>query len=176
MRLVCGWCGACGWCGGWCAVGVALATCKIPYIQRLVKIPLLLKKMSLLSYDVIKIILEIKYKNWLKEKKCVCGNDNFKECDIAECFACENNYCSNQPGYSSWVWECRDCYEWFCGKHDFYITPSYSKICVNCVGGAYEIPFHREILTVPKHHLLAIEIRHQRLFTPGSLVYNSPEY
>ena len=130
-----------------------------------------------LSYDVVKIILEIKYSNWLKEKQCVCGNHDFKECEIAECHGCINVYCRKQPGWENWMWECRDCYDWFCGKHDFYITPAYRKICIQCIGGLYEVPQDRQIPTVPEKqwdtYMTMIENEWKRAKPP---VYNSPEY
>ncbi len=94
---------------------------------------------SYLTYDVVKIILEIKYSNWLREKKCVCGYHDFKECEISQCFECTNTYCESQFGWDRWMWECFECEEWFCGNHLLFVSSDYKRRCERCVGHEYEI-------------------------------------
>lgn len=130
-----------------------------------------------LSYDVVKMILELKYKNWLKEKKCVCGHHDFKECDLAECHGCTSAYCRSQAGWDKWMWECRDCFDWFCGNHAFYITPAYRKICEACIGGLYEVPEQLWIEPVPEKQWGEYQKMYKTQWMSSQpAVYNSPEY
>lgn len=86
-----------------------------------------------LCYDVVKIILEIKYKNWVKEKKCLCGGEDFKVCHIIECYQCPRNYCLFQKGYEKWMWMCSYCRETFCGHHEFKQSRNREKFCSVCI-------------------------------------------
>jgi hypothetical protein len=88
--------------------------------------------MSYISYDVVKIILEIKYQNWVNEKSCVCGNEDFRNCIYTRCGICGVTHCTDQPGYSSWVWHCNFCVEFFCGAHRFSLDPFGKKVCIEC--------------------------------------------
>ncbi len=86
-----------------------------------------------LCYDVVRLILKIKYNNWLNLKRCLCGGDDYKECRIVECYDCELNYCLLQKNYYNWMWTCCSCGEIFCGKHKFHLTFNDEHYCLNCV-------------------------------------------
>lgn len=103
--------------------------------------------------ELFRDIMKIKNDTWIKLKTCVCGQPDFKECPIIECYGCDAVFCINQNGYHIWMWECKDCFEWFCGNHTFYITPTYYKICTSCCEGAYSVDTKYEIPTVPLAHL-----------------------
>lgn len=124
-----------------------------------------------ISYDVVKIILEIKYKNWLNEKKCICGNHDFKECDFVGCSCCSNNYCENQEGLDNWLWECQDCSYHYCGEHLFHINDDYQKICLKCNGRPVTKKAKYRLETVPEAHLLPIEGDCRHLCICGNLDY-----
>lgn len=82
-----------------------------------------------LCYDVVRIILKIKYQNWLNELKCLCGADDYRECSIVECYECNDMYCLLQTNFTCWMMECRFCEKFRCGKHDLYVD---NKFCQNC--------------------------------------------
>ena len=107
--------------------------------------------------ELMRHIMAIKYDNWQRLKKCVCGNHDFKACPIIECSACTSYYCAGQKGYSYWMWECRDCYDWFCGTHRFYITPTFSKICEACCKGAYIVAPKLKIMALPVGQVSILE-------------------
>lgn len=86
-----------------------------------------------LCYDVVKIILKIKYQNWLNELRCLCGSDDYRECAIIKCYECEDMYCLLQHNFISWMWECNFCGEFRCGKHGFYIDNKYCQNCYNLI-------------------------------------------
>ena len=119
-----------------------------------------LQKKMYLSYDVVKIILEIKYQNWINEKKCLCGSNDFKRCSIFECKLCDNNYCRKQIGYSNWIWECRSCYDWYCGDHSFRLiirNGEAAKVCDSCTfEKKYFIPKSKTIEKLSKQKLVAL--------------------
>lgn len=110
-----------------------------------------------LSYDVVKLILEIKYNNWIKEKECLCGSEDYKECDIIECYACPNNYCFNQEKFEQWIWQCWDCEEYFCGFHDFRMNRNRDRFCDSCIyPDSFEITLKNKLRRLPTRKVLAL--------------------
>ena len=111
-----------------------------------------------LCYDVVRIILKIKYNNWLNEKMCLCGGDDFKKCLIVECYDCPRNYCLNQKGYKNWMWKCSYCLETFCGYHDFKTSrrnnEKYCSICVR--DDVYEVQQEYEIPCLSDNKMLIL--------------------
>lgn len=110
-----------------------------------------------LSYDIVKIILEIKYNNWVIEKQCLCGEDDYKECDIIQCYACSNHYCLNQKEFSRWIWQCFECREYYCGYHEFRMNIDRYKYCDNCIyPDCFQIAIKNEIHRLPLRKVIAL--------------------
>jgi hypothetical protein len=81
----------------------------------------------------VKIILEIKFKNWCELKKCICGGADFKNCNPVECADCEDVYCKNQKGIKEWVWDCSNCWGSYCGEHEFKVDRIGKRVCFYCI-------------------------------------------
>ena len=127
-----------------------------------------------LSYDVVKFILEIKYKNWINEKMCLCGGDDYKTCDIVECYSCPKNYCLHQKGFNAWVWACHECHEYHCGNHTFRMNFVGDKFCNNCISPEnFEMAPRKKIKCLPTHKLIALHINRTKQINPPP---ESPEY
>ena len=86
-----------------------------------------------LCYDVVRIILKIKYNNWCLLKKCICGYEDFKKCSTVECEECNAIHCSNHPDFKSWFWYCSMCSNNYCGFHRFRLDKHYQKYCNSCI-------------------------------------------
>lgn len=86
-----------------------------------------------LCYDVVKMILKIKYLNWCKLKMCICGGDDFKTCWTFKCKECNDVYCNKQDNLKDWVWYCTICEERYCGLHEFKLDRLARKTCFFCI-------------------------------------------
>lgn len=98
--------------------------------------------MGYLCYDVVRLILKIKYENWCKLKMCICGGDNFKVCWTFKCQECNEVYCNKQKGVNDWIWYCTICEGRYCGMHEFKLDRLERKTCFFCISrstyGMYE--------------------------------------
>ena len=98
------------------------------------------------------IVMDYKVRNWANEKRCICGGDDFKTCqlDLIDCNQCTKTFCRNQKGYRNWVWECYLCWDWSCGDHEFRLDNNHRRICLICEGiDTYEIPASFKIPEFP---------------------------
>ena len=133
---------------------------------------ILKKEKMYLSYDVVKYILEIKYKNWVDLKQCICGYDDFKVCyergEILFCADCENIYCNGQLNLSDWLWYCDTCEDYYCGDHPYYEVEN-ARCCDYCVK-----PMRKN----PKCELSAIDYKKQKILFAKRWQHmkSSPEY
>lgn len=90
--------------------------------------------MSKLPRELTLLILEKKNESMIKEMKCLCGGEDYKNCYFEKCRDpnCNALYCQYQKGYDTWLWVCYLCDNIYCGKHSFLMFNT-DRICSFCV-------------------------------------------